>query len=403
MTPSRLALHERRACARVCASLLIAGLVCCTTLGCAGNSGSKPDPAVVKRYADRGYTPDRRYETTTIQDTWTVRSEVVDVALVVPSQAGTYPLVVYLPGLGESPNAGVLWRQTWARAGYAVLSAQPTRYGKAVWSSSAARAGEFFTIAKEAFSVRSLETRTQLVQGILDETSRRQRDARAPAFARIDMSRVAITGFDLGAQTAMMFAGEAVRGVEPVQLSPAVKCVVALSPYADFSGMGMESNFVTIRLPVLSVTSPADTDAYGLVTSASIRRAPFQYMPPSQKTLLVLSSAPHSLLAGGTLPEKRREQEGGTPPAAVDDAGPDARIVSDETSETSGAGYDKKRRAANAPRGSQSAERAKEQTQVQAVTTAYLDAIVKDDPLASEWLSRNAKGWLGDSAELLSR
>ncbi len=402
MTP-RLAPHQKRVCTRVCISLLIAGLVCCTTSGCGGNSGSKADPAVVKRYADRGYTPDHHYETTTSQDTWTIGSEAVDIVLVVPSQAGMYPLVVYLPGLGESPNAGVLWRQTWARTGYAVLSAQPTRYGKAVWSSSAARAGEFFAIAKDAFSVRSLATRTQLVQGILDEASRRQRSGRAPGFARIDVSRIAITGFDLGAQTALMFAGENVRGVEPVQPSPAVKCVVALSPYADFSGMGMESNFVTIRLPVLSVTSPGDTDAYGLVTAASIRRAPFQFMPPGEKTLLVLSSAPHSLLAGGALPDKRPEQEGGASPAAIDEAGPDARIVSDETSETNGAGYDKKRRATNASRGGQAPQRAKEQTQVQAVTTAYLDAIVKNDALASEWLSRNAKGWLGDSAELLSK
>ena len=238
MTPPRLALHEKRVRIRVRACLLIAGLVCCTTSGCGGNSGSKPDPAVVKRYADRGYTPDHRYETTTIQDTWTIGSEVVDIALVIPSQAGMYPLVVYLPGLGESPNAGVLWRQTWARAGYAVLSAQSTRYGRAVWSSSAARAGEFFTIAKDAFSVRSLATRTQLVQGILDETSRRQRSGSAPGFARIDVSRIAITGFDLGAQTAMMFAGENVRGVEPVQPSPCGQVCGGFESLRGFLGHG---------------------------------------------------------------------------------------------------------------------------------------------------------------------
>ena len=60
-----------------------------------------------------------------------------------------------------------------------------------------------------------------------------------------------------------------------MQLSPAVRRG-GVESYADFSGMGMESNFVTIRLPVLSVTSPGDTDAYGLVTAATIRRAPFQ-------------------------------------------------------------------------------------------------------------------------------
>ena len=47
--------------------------------------------------------------------------------------------------------------------------------------------------------------------------------------------------------------------------------------------------------------------------------------------------------------------------------------------------------------GGQSPQRAKEQTQVQAVTHGLSDAIVKDDPLASEWLSGTPSGWLGDS------
>ena len=43
--------------------------------------------------------------------------------------------------------------------------------------------------------------------------------------------------------------------------------------------MGTEARFRDVRLPVLSVTSPEDTDAYGLVTTAAVRRAPYQYMP----------------------------------------------------------------------------------------------------------------------------
>jgi hypothetical protein len=38
---------------------------------------------------------------------------------------------------------------------------------------------------------------------------------------------------------------------------------------------------------------------------------------------------------------------------------------------------------------------------VQGVTTAYLDATVKSDPVASEWLTRDANRWLGGSASLM--
>jgi hypothetical protein len=37
---------------------------------------------------------------------------------------------------------------------------------------------------------------------------------------------------------------------------------------------------------------------------------------------------------------------------------------------------------------------------VQAVSTAFLDATVKNDDIAREWLTRDAARWLGDSALL---
>jgi hypothetical protein len=385
--------------ARLGAALLLAALTAAIA-GCGGKSTGKADPVVVKQYADRGYAPDRHYETVATQDTWAVGLDIVDVSLLVPSPPGSYPLVVYLPGLGESPEAGASWRQTWARAGYAVLSVQPAKYGTAVWASKRARYGEFYAIAKEAFSAPSLATRTQLLGDTLAEAARRQKDARMPDFARVDWSRIAIAGFDLGAQTAMVAAGGSFRGVEPLKLPDGVKCVVALSPYADFSGMGTESNFQPIRLSVLSVTSPFDTDPYGLVTSAAVRRAPFQYMPPEKKYLLLLSGAPHSALAGTPLsvPDGK---EGKGPQAQEEDAS----IVGDQTADPDEGRPGKKRRRldSSGSRGEQAAQRAKEQTQVQAVTTAYLDAIVKNDAVAAEWLTRNAKRWLGESAELMSK
>jgi hypothetical protein len=357
---------------------------------------------LIKQYADRGYTPPHHYETATSQETWIVGAETVDIALVVPAHAGTYPLILYLPGLGEPPDAGAAWRKAWAQAGYSVLSAQPTRFGTAIWSSNAAHAGDFYKIAKEAFSARSLAARSQLLQGILDEASRRQRLAKGPTFARFDMSRMAIAGFDLGAQTAMVAAGAHFTGVDAPTLTYGIKCVIALSPYADFSGMGTQGNFTDIRLPVLSVTSPVDTDAYGLVTSAAVRRAPFQYMPAEHKALLLLSAAPHSLLAGGIASVQADGNTGtGSASIAMDDAAADPDIVGDESD---GRPSKKKRKpSASDTRGARSAERAKEVTQIQAVTTAYLDAVVVGDEVAREWLDRNAQRWLGESAELMSK
>ncbi len=37
---------------------------------------------------------------------------------------------------------------------------------------------------------------------------------------------------------------------------------------------------------------------------------------------------------------------------------------------------------------------------VQDISTAFLDAYLKDDPLAREWLASDAKRWLGAAGEL---
>ena len=392
---SRTGARNLRAGTTVC--LLVAAAACVATLGCSSKPHGKLAAASSQPRVDPGYAPERRYQTTATQDTWLIQSEPVDIRLLVPiqTQGGRYPLIFYFPGLGEAADAGLAWRQSWAQAGYAVLSAQPVKYGAAVWSSDRARVGDFFEIAKDAFATPSLAARTELARGLIDETWRRQA-SHDPALGRIDMSRVAVAGYDLGAQTAMMLAGENVRGVESIQVPDSVKCVVTLSPYADFSGMGLQSNFGTIHLPVLSVTSGQDTDAYGLVTSASIRRAPYQYMPPGQKYLLILASAPHSLLAGTSAPAPGSPESGS-------EAEADPDILSDKPAASdSGQGH-KKRRGTSPAKGSSSAQRAREIAQIQSVTAAFLDATLKNDPIGAEWLSRNAQRWLGESADLQSK
>jgi len=380
--------------------LLAAGLVCGAAAGCASKPAEKYDTGAAKAYADHGYALERHFPTTAARETWTIESESVDIALLLPAQTGSFPLVVYLPGLGESSEAGLAWRQSWAQAGYAVLSAQPSKYGAAVWSSSRARSGEFRDIAQDAFGVPSLSSRTQFARALLDEAWRRQHNAGGSVMARIDMTRVAIVGYDLGAQTAMMVAGESVAGVESVPAAESVKCVVALSPYADFSGMGMESNFRSIRLPVLAVTSTQDTDAYGLVTSAGVRRAPYQYMPAGQKYLLLLFQAPHSLLAGAaTWSGPAKGKYTGPQPVVDNGAEPDAVMAEDAAAETA----HRNRAGGVPPSPGASLQYAKQIAQVQSVTTAFLDEMMKSDPIASEWLSRNAKPWLGESAELQSK
>jgi dienelactone hydrolase len=358
--------------------------------------------------------------------TWNVRGEELDVTLLAPAERGPFPLIVYLPGLGESSAAGAAWRRAWAEAGYAVLSAQTRASGTGVWSAERARAFDFRTVALEHFSSRALPARRALVEAVVDEAVRRQRLGDSIE-QRIDPTRIAVAGFDLGAMAAMAVAGQRIDAspasplpgaspsapASPGGSSPSalqsplsarfgVRSVIALSPYADFSGMGVEARFRDIGLPVLSVTSPEDTDAYGLVTTAAVRRAPYQYMPPGRKYLLLLGAGPHSLLGGQDHPPIERE-EARAARRADSQLGSDRGGARDPRAARSRI---EQPAAASAPvvtRPDLSGAWATQLRNVQVVTIAYLDATVKDSPRAAEWLARDAQRWLEGSANLLSK
>ncbi len=386
-----------------CLSLMLAF----TVVGC--QQATRPNVAESTPRPPRqpGYVAEQRYATTTIHDRWTLGDEPIEVTLLRPPGSGPYPLVIYLPGLGESSNAGIAWRQAWAQAGYAVLAYQPVANAETIWTTAPARRGDFSELAKEQFSQAALDKRLAMLRELFAELERRRNSG---ALAGVDTSRVALTGFELGAQTTMAAAGESANGTEPFALPSSVKCVIAFSPYADFAGAGFEQRFAPIHVSVLSVTSMEDTDPYGLVTVPAIRRAPFDHMPPGQKYLLSLVAAPHALIAG-------KETPGADSSTSAQADSPRSQS-SDGTNQGSGTGrhrgggsgaQGRRRGGGNEPgRANPSSSHSPspaawtaELGQAQSVTTAYLDANLKSDVVASEWLTKDARRWLGDEADLL--
>ncbi len=275
-------------------------LVIALMAGCAASrSDPKADDAQVKQFSGRGYFTDDQYGVATSSASWPCGGAACEVALTVPSKPGRYPLVIYLPGLGEGSIAGEAWRTAWTRVGYAVLSLQPLAEDAGAWSSARARTGDFALLARERYSDKAMSERFRALHDALRQLARRHM-ADEPPLERVGLSRIAVAGFDLGAFTAMAIAGEDVRNVVVPQLPVSIRAVIALSPYASFSGPSFANRYGTIRLPVLSLTSDADGDALGVVTGAYLRRAPFEYMPAGDKYLALLAGMPHGVFSGAS-------------------------------------------------------------------------------------------------------
>lgn len=369
------------------------------------------DEDELRRFSQRGYDAAASASAYPYRDTWLYGNEEVTLNLLVPRGDGSAPLVLYLPGMGETAEAGEPWRQAWAKAGYAVVAVQ-TATGAALWSSPAGRNADFARMAREEFGVQALAGRLGLVDFVLRGIQKRAAAAEG-VYARIDVGRTAVAGFDLGAQTALALAGEKVPRLKSPSAMVPLRAAIALSPHATLAAGGFAERFGAIGLPVLAVTGTQDSDPYGLVDSPHTRQAPYRYMPPGGKYQLVLEDGGHDAIGGKPRTEGSDDMSNSQRPdrerSSSRDGGRGGRGGRGGMGGPGGGmggpgGVGAGSRGGN----EQGSQRSRSGPQRQAmiverVSLAFLDAFVKDDPVAREWLARDAGRWIDPLARLESK
>lgn len=341
-------------------------------LSACSSQPDKDEPPFIstQTYLKSAYTAPQHFKFASYDTRWAWGKQEdgkheVDISLLVPEGARNVPVIIYLPGLGESANGGELWRQTWADAGYAVLSVQATRDNASIYNSSNARDGAFRTIAANAFAEAPAANRVAEVDRILSE-ARRRGQAGEPGFAALDTSKVAVAGFDLGAQTAAALAGERQPGQpRPVDWKPLA--TILLSPYVP--GGVDDRRYSQIDSPLLAVTGPMDEDPFSWIASAQQRFGLFRSLSHDGYQL-TLNDATHTVLSGTIVKVDRSDKK---PRSGSDDqSGANHR-----PGRPANPGFD-----------------ARQAGSVAAVTIAFLDARLKQSVPAQQWLDDKAQGWL---------
>lgn len=234
----------------------------------------------------------------------------LQLALIEPVAAGSYPLVIYLPGLGDQVDSGSPWRKAWAEAGYAVLSVQDRFDGTPLLASEQARRGDIAGMVREATSDARRAMRVQELQAAL-AYAKEQAAHNQPLFASINFDKLVLAGFDTGAYTALAFSGESGSPAAADAL-PGLAGIIAISPTLPetFNARG---RYARAQSPVMFVTSDADFDEYGIINDVGLRIAPFHAMPNEDKYLLAFKQIRHSALSGAEgreMPNEMQAREG---------------------------------------------------------------------------------------------
>ncbi|MCV2351167.1 hypothetical protein [Paucibacter sp. Y2R2-4] len=397
--------------------LRISGLLAAALLmGCAGPRQGKTayapqqDRAAAQQRAEAlaagGYSGAAQNSLTLSMQQWVVQGDHLPVSLAFPGSGQALPLLVYLPGLGESAQAGAHWRHAWARAGYAVLSLQALESDATAWSSPLARSAEFKALAQQHQAPELNAARLRVLQAALQEAQARAR-AGDSLWSRVNFENIAVAGYDLGSMTALAWADASMAPAmakpraqaTPSSALPRPRALLLLSPLSEAACAGealAAGRHPGLGLPLLAVSSRRDTDPTGLIDNPAQRISFFAHLPATgDKYLLLLNNSSHAALAGATgMEEAPSEPSRGQGSSG----GRGSRNAGGQGNHRGGAPGGANMAPVAAPplrdMGNQEAGVAIEHSSI-----AFLDAYLRGKPQAQGWLQDRPSVWLAGMAE----
>lgn len=419
------------------------GLVCLLALSACGGPVIPPSlesqqNRFVMQMDQAGYLRDSQVSFERIEQSWQYGQQSIDVQVLMPATSSPCPLVIYMPGLGENAGAGQVWRETWVKAGYAVLSFQSQSVAQALKeleskypkrpdmddeddefglkdsaNNEGFLSGSLFGEAKQRpslmgrnselrymgfqyFAVEALQTRLEQLRWVVSQL----KSARSTgALAQLDLSKIILAGYDLGAQTVAAAIGERHEALKELALDFKPIAAILLSPSVNLAKGHVNSRFQSINVPLLVITGADDNDPYA-ISAASTRQLIWQYAAPGQKYLLTLDRARHRLFSGwdwGGRSLTRMPDHAGFNDESDYLQSSRRRMSASDLYAGDTAGLFGKTRAHFPELGY------KNVAAVASVSAAFMDLQVKNDEFARFWITQKADHWLRPVAELKVR
>jgi predicted dienelactone hydrolase len=280
----------------------------------------------------------------------TTRNRTVPVKIYLPQEDGKkHPVIIFSHGLGGSRDGAVYLGKQWSSHGYLCIFVQHPGSDSSVWQDQRGQ-GQARIIAslKTAANGQELLNRINDIKFVLDEIARRN-DDEGVLQRKCDLDRIAISGHSFGAGTSMAMAGQTYGGGARVlsAADPRIKCAIYLSAPANLHGRTAQAVFGSIKIPGLLMTGTEDDSPIN-DTRAADRRIPYDGMTAPHQYLVIFNGGDHMIFNGAT----RRAQRPG-----------DAQMISE----------------------------------IEKVTTAFLDAYLRGDKQQQAWLDKDARAYLTDA------
>jgi len=226
------------------------------------------------------------------------RSREIPIRIYLPKEKTAAPVILFSHGLGGSREGSAYLGKHWALRGYAVVFLQHPGSDDSVWKDQPPR--ERMQAMRQAADLENFLLRVDDVRAVLDQLDRWNRSAGSPLSGRLDMKRIGMSGHSFGAVTTQAVSGQ--RFVRGTGLTDArIKAAVIMSPSGARRGGDPAQAFGGVKIPWMLLTGTKDTAAIGDVDVAN-RLTVFPALPAGGKYELVLYNAEHSAFTERPLP-----------------------------------------------------------------------------------------------------
>ena len=226
------------------------------------------------------------------------RQRDIPILVYLPAEKSPAPVVLFSHGLGGSRDGNAFMGQHWAARGYVAVFLQHPGSDTSVWQGKPPASR--MTAMQQAASAKNFQLRVKDVPAVLDQLALWNQTTSNALTGRLDLKHVGMSGHSFGAVTAEAVSGESLPGFGQIYTDARIQAAIAFSPSSPRGGKAAPA-FGSVKIPWLLMTGTEDVAPIGNTDVAS-RLAVFPALPPGSKYELVLDKAEHSAFTDIALP-----------------------------------------------------------------------------------------------------
>ncbi len=227
------------------------------------------------------------------------RNRTIPIRVYLPAAKEAAPVVLFSHGLGGSREGNPYLGKHWSARGYVVVFLQHPGSDESVWKEIPI--GQRLASMKQAANLQNTLLRFKDVSAVIDQLEQWNQSNDSSLKGRLNLKHLGMSGHSFGAVTTQGVSGQRTPRGDALFTDKRIQAALAMSPNSPRNGGDPSQLFGGVTIPWLLMTGTNDTAIIGDADVAS-RLAVFPALPAGGKYELVLEGAEHEAFGDRDLP-----------------------------------------------------------------------------------------------------